>query len=103
MVTYTFNSSEGKVIREVAGGSNRVISLVKVDDFKVSEVGEEDRKLLSIAVVVDNEKDQEIRTETSLANQVELKAVLYPRFFTETLSDEEKFWNLARTSAGGST
>ncbi len=103
MVTYTFNSSEGKVIREVAGGSNRVISLVRVGDFKVAEVGEEDRKLLSIAVVVDNEKDQEIRTETSLANQVELKAVLYPRFFTETLSDEEKFWNLARTGAGGST
>ncbi|PKL48428.1 MAG: hypothetical protein CVV42_09905 [Candidatus Riflebacteria bacterium HGW-Riflebacteria-2] len=103
MVTYTFNPTEGKVVRDVIGGISRVISLTKVGDFKVEQVGEEDRKLLSIAVVVDNEKDQEVRTETSMANQVELKAVLYPRFFTETLSDEEKFWNLARTSAGGNT
>lgn len=103
MVNYTFDAGNGSVERDVIGGNKRIISHVKVSDFKIAEIGEENRKLLSISVMVDNEKDQDIRTESGMGNQVELKAILYPRFFTETLSDEEKFWNLARNSAGGST
>ena len=102
MVTYTYNSENGMVERDVIGGIKRIISMVKVSDFKISELGEDANKLLSISIMVDNEKDIEQRSNSSMGNQVELKAVLYPRFFTETLSDEEKFWNLAR-SAGGNT
>jgi len=103
MVTYSYNSADGMVEREIAGVSKRTISLVKVGDFKISELGEDNKKLLSISIMVDNEKGIEQRSDSSLGNQVELKAILYPRFFTETLSNEEKFWNLARNSAGGST
>lgn len=102
MVTYTYNSEDGMVERDVTGGNKRIISMVKVGDFKISELGDDDNKLLAISIMVDNEKDVEQRSDSSLGNQVELKAVLYPRFFTETLSNEEKFWNLAR-SAGGNT
>lgn len=102
MVTYTYNSEDGTVERELTGGSKRIISMVKVGDFTISELGEDANKLLSISIMVDNEKDSEQRSDSSLGNQVELKAILYPRFFTETLSNEEKFWNLAH-SAGGNT
>ncbi len=103
MVTYSFDPGAGSVVRDVTGGNRRIISRVKVGSFKISELGEDDSKLLSVSIMVDNEKDQDARSESSIGNQVELKAVMYPRFFTESLSNEEKFWNLARTSAGGST
>lgn len=103
MVTYSFDPGAGSVVRDVTGGIRRIISRVKVGSFKISELGEDDSKLLSVSIMVDNEKDQDARSESSIGNQVELKAVMYPRFFTESLSNEEKFWNLARSSAGGST
>ena len=101
MVTYTFDPVDGMITRDISGGLKRVISLVQVGGFKIKELGEDDSKLLSVSIMVDNEKDQEQRSDSSINNQVELKAVLYPRFFTESLSSEEKFWNLARSSAGG--
>lgn len=101
MVTYTFDPVDGMITRDISGGLKRVISLVQVGGFKIKELGEDDSKLLSVSIMVDNEKDQEQRSDSSISNQVELKAVLYPRFFTESLSSEEKFWNLARSSAGG--
>lgn len=101
MVNYSFDPSTGSVERDVTGGIKRIISLVKVGDFKISELGKDDSKLLSVSIMVDNEKDQDARSASSLGNQVELKAVMYPRFFTESLSNEEKYWNLARSSAGG--
>ncbi|OGK08127.1 MAG: hypothetical protein A2W80_03065 [Candidatus Riflebacteria bacterium GWC2_50_8] len=101
MVTYTFDPANGMITRDISGGLKRVISLVQVGGFKIKELGEDDSKLLSVSIMVDNEKDQEQRSDSSINNQVELKAVLYPRFFTESLSSEEKFWNLARSSAGG--
>ena len=99
MVKYSFN--DGEIRRNVVGGSNRIISKVKVSDFRVEESGEGDSKLISIVVVVDSDKDLEDRSQSNKGNQVELRAVLYPRFFIETLSDEEKFWNLARYTSGG--
>lgn len=101
MVTYTFDPGNGMITRDISGGLKRVISLVQVGGFKIKELGEDDSKLLSVSIMVDNEKDQEQRSDSSISNQVELKAVLYPRFFAESLSSEEKFWNLARSSAGG--
>ncbi|PKL44774.1 MAG: hypothetical protein CVV41_05245 [Candidatus Riflebacteria bacterium HGW-Riflebacteria-1] len=101
MVNYTYNPDNGMVTRDITGGLKRVISLVKVGGFKINELGEGDSKLLAVTIMVDNEKDVEQRSDSSINNQVELKAVMYPRFFAESLSNEEKFWNLARSSAGG--
>lgn len=99
MVTYTFEDNAVK--RSVAGGKTRVISMVKVSDFKVEESGEEKSKLISVKIIVDSDKDLENRSESDKGNQIELKAILYPRFFVESLSDEEKFWNKARQGSGG--
>lgn len=99
LVTYTFN--DNAVQRSVAGGKSRIISMVKVSDFKVEESGADKSKLISVRIVVDSDKDVENRSESNKGNQIELKAVLYPRFFIESLSDEEKFWNKARQGTGG--
>lgn len=101
MVTYTYANNE--VERSVAGGKKRVISMVKVSDFKVEESGEDKSKLISVKIVVDSDIEQENRSDSSKGNQIELKAVLYPRFFIESLSDEEKFWTKARQGTGGTT
>jgi len=99
MVTYEF--ANDAVTRNVKGGSNRSISKAAVKDFKVVESGEGSSRMLQVTISVDKDKDQEDRSESDKGNQVELRAVLYPRFFTDTISDEEKFWNLARSGAGG--
>jgi type II secretory pathway pseudopilin PulG len=99
MVNYTF--SDDTVKREVEGGANRVFSMATVSDFKVAESGAGDSRLVSVSIVVDNDKDNEGRSESDKGNKVELRAVMYPRFFAETITDEEKFWNLARHGTGG--
>jgi len=99
MVTYQF--ADDAVSRNVEGGINRNINKAAVKDFKVEESGEGSSRMLSVTISVDKDKDQEDRSESDKSNQVELRAVLYPRFFTDTISDEEKFWNLARSGAGG--
>lgn len=99
MVTYDFTGDA--VTRNVKGGSNRSISKAAVKAFQVVESGEGSSRMLQVTISVDKDKDQEDRSESDKSNQVELRAVLYPRFFTDTISDEEKFWNLARSGAGG--
>lgn len=101
LVNYSFNN--GEVKREVKLGVSRVISMVNVSDFKIAESGEGKSRLIAVTIVVDNDKDTEDRSASDKANKVELRAVMYPRFFTDTISEEEKFWNLARHGAGGST
>lgn len=95
-VTYTLEN--GNILnRKLEGVSDRRISSAKVRSFKVepdTDV-EEERKYITISIVVDNEMDKTgNRSSNSLNNQIELKAVLYPRFFNneKTLSDEEKYW-----------
>lgn len=99
MVSYSFEDSH--VTREIVGVSSRVISSEKVADFKVVESGEENNPMLEITISVDRDHDLEGRFENSKANLVELKAVLFPKFYTQSLSDEQKYWNNARQRAGG--
>ena len=93
-VRYSF--SDNKIRREVEGVSNRIISSVPVEDFVVEEIDEGEIKMLSISIVVDKDKELEGRTSFDMENQIRLRTVLYPRFYAESLSDEERYWNLAR-------
>lgn len=99
MVDYSF--TDNAIVRNVEGGLSRNIAMVSVSDFKVTESGEDKSRMVAVTIVVDNDKDNENRTDSNKANKVELRAVMYPRFFTDTISEEEKFWNLARHGAGG--
>lgn len=92
-VTYTL---DGNILnRKLEGVSDRKISSAKVRSFKVEpdKEDEKERKYITILIVVDNEMESSSnRSANSLNNQVELKAVLYPRFFEQSLSDEEQSW-----------
>lgn len=105
LVNYSFNN--GEVKREVKHVVSRNIAMVNVSDFKIAESGEGKKRLIEITIVVDSDKDNDKgnddRSASDKANKVELRAVMYPRFFTDTISEEEKFWNLARHGAGGNT
>ena len=99
-VTYTYNEAAGTLNRncEIDDKSNdRSISSAKVSSFSV-DIGEND-KYLTVTIEVDNEKDNPHRGFNSQNNKILLQAVLYPRFLTETLTDEERYWN--RTSEIG--
>ncbi len=101
MVSYLFK--DNNVERIVAGGKSRIISMTRVSDFKVEEDGEGKNRLMTVKIVVDSDLENENRSDSDKGNKIELRAVLYPRFFTDSLSDEEKFWNRARLGAGGTT
>lgn len=96
-VTYTL---DGNILnRKLEGVSDRKISSAKVRSFKVEpdKEDEKERKYITITIVVDNEMESTSnRSANSLNNQVELKAVLYPRFFEQSLNEEEKFWYKSR-------
>ncbi|HNX76440.1 MAG TPA: prepilin-type N-terminal cleavage/methylation domain-containing protein [Candidatus Rifleibacterium sp.] len=100
-VTYLFK--ENGVERSVEGGKTRWINMTKVRDFKVEELKEDSNRLITIKIVVDSDLEQEKRTQNDKGNKVELRAVLYPRFFPEMLSQEERYWNRARQATGGTT
>ncbi|MDD3146803.1 MAG: type II secretion system protein [Candidatus Riflebacteria bacterium] len=100
-VTYLFK--DNGVERSVQGGKTRMISMTKVSDFKVEESGENKSRLITVKIVVDSDLEQENRTENDKGNKIELRAVMYPRFFIESLSDEEQYWNRARQPSGGTT
>lgn len=99
IVKYSFN--DGMVYREIAG-KKRAVSLTKVSDFIIDKSDEAGNEYLGFRIVVDKDKDLEGRSEMSKGNKVEVKAYLYPRFAASAISDEEKYWNLARQAAGGS-
>lgn len=92
-VTYTL---DGNILnRKLEGVSDRKISSAKVRSFKVEpdKDDEKERKYITITIVVDNEMESSSnRSANSLNNQVELKAVLYPRFFEQSLNEEEHYW-----------
>lgn len=100
-VTYLFKNND--VERTVENGKTRVISMTKVSDFKVEESGENKSRLITVKIIVDSDLEQENRSENAKGNKIELRAVMYPRFFPESLSDEEKYWNKARQASGGTT
>lgn len=92
-VTYTL---DGNILnRKLEGVSDRKISSAKVRSFKVEpdKEDEKERKYITITIVVDNEMESSSnRSANSMNNQVELKAVLYPRFFEQSLNEEEHYW-----------
>lgn len=100
IVKYSFK--DNLVYRQLEGASNRPVSRSKVDDFIIEESEEEGKEFLAFRIIVDKDKELKSRSESNKANKVEVKAYLYPRFYTSTLSDEEKYWNLARQATGGS-
>ncbi|GAB4282121.1 MAG: hypothetical protein Kow0029_27540 [Candidatus Rifleibacteriota bacterium] len=98
-VKYSFENN--MVYREIQGGAKRPISMAKVADFIIEKSDEPGNDFLSFRIIVDKDAELESRTESNKSNKVEVKAYLYPRFAASTLSDEEKYWNLARQAAGG--
>ena len=96
-VNYEFDGKE--IIRELAGERTRNVNAAKVTGFTVTESTEEDgNKYIVVKIIVDDEVEKDKRSASSKANQVELNAVLYPRFYLESQSDEEKYWNKTRES-----
>ena len=95
-VIYKYSESDGTLRRQCLknGGTvinDRALSLAKVSSFSVN-VGENNR-FITVVLEVDNERENQFRTFNSKGNKVQLQAVLYPRFLTETLTDEEMFWH----------
>jgi len=99
IVKYSFD--KGMVYRDLAG-KKKAISQARVSDFIIEKSDEPGNEYLAFRIIVDKDKDLESRSEMSKGNKVEVKAYLYPRFAASTISDEEKYWNLARQAAGGS-
>lgn len=98
-VKYTFE--DGSVYRDL-GGKKRQISLAAVADFIIEKSTDPNNDFLAFRIIVDKDQDLDYRSESNKGNKVEVKAYLYPRFNSSTISDEEKYWNLARQAAGGS-
>lgn len=96
-VVYTYDNS---VLKREMAGKSRSISAAGVSEFSVRiSTPEEDNgkcKFIFIKIVVDNEMNSSHRSNNSKGNKVELSAVLYPRFFEEALTDEERFWYKTR-------
>ena len=99
IVKYSFNGD--MVYRELAG-KKRAISLASVSDFIIEKSEEASNEYIAFRIIVDKDQDLESRSESSKGNKVEVKAYLYPKFAASSISDEEKFWNLARQATGGS-
>ncbi len=95
-VIYTYSEQDGSLRRKCTKEDgtligDRALSSAKVSSFSVT-LGENNR-YLTVVLEVDNERDNQIRSFNSKSNKIQLKAVLYPRFLTETLTDEEMFWH----------
>ncbi len=99
IVKYSFD--DGTVYRDLEG-KKRAISLAKVADFIIEKSDDPANQFLGFRIIVDKDAELDNRSESSKGNKVEVKAYLYPRFNAAALSDEEKYWNLARQAAGGS-
>ena len=95
-VTYTYSEQDGSLRRKCQQKNgtvinDRALSSAKVSSFSVV-IGDNNR-FITVTLEVDNERDNQIRTFNSKGNKIQLKAVLYPRFLTETLTDEEMYWH----------
>lgn len=95
-VTYTYSEQDGSLRRKCVQKNgtvinDRALSSAKVSSFSV--VLGDNNRYLTVTLEVDNERDNQIRSFNSKSNKIQLKAVLYPRFLTETLTDEEMYWH----------
>lgn len=97
-IRYTFDAPTGQVIRTENETDARTISMVKVSEFSVTIEGEgTPNKHLKAVIKVDADKDDKNRTQASKGNQVELSAILFPKFFQDFADPAEKYWNNARS------
>lgn len=95
-VTYKYDPTKGDLTRQYDAEDMgaKILNKAKVKSFSV--VPSSDKKYITVTIVTDNEMEKEIRTASSKANLASLTAVLYPRFFPESITDEERFWNYAQ-------
>ena len=107
IVKYSFDETTKDVTRSLDGANEHSITgKVKIVDLTFSDNendndqqnGESKGKSFVIKIKVDKDNDlpTDTRTQSSKGNVVTLKTVLYPKFFAENQTDEEKFWNAAR-------
>lgn len=101
MVEYVFK--DNSVTRTYKGQTRSLTGKVQITDMKFDEVLDEKTKskALLITIKVDRDKDLEDRTDSQKMNVVKLETILYPKFYEECLSVEEKYWNSARRNATG--
>ncbi|HEY9070670.1 MAG TPA: prepilin-type N-terminal cleavage/methylation domain-containing protein [Candidatus Ozemobacteraceae bacterium] len=99
LIPVTYQYSKGTVHR-IGDTSDRIISQAKVASFSITEESNSFGKYIKINIVVDDEKDDAKRTTSSRANNVTLRAVLFPKFFKTSgqIDPAEKYWNAARSS-----
>jgi hypothetical protein len=97
VVRYSFDSASGNVERSVNDTQTRTLSQVKVAEFAVKIEGTGPNKRLRALIKVDADKDEKNRSEASQGNQVELSAIMFPKFFQDFVDPEEKYWNNARS------
>ena len=100
-VEYEYDETKGQISRILDGESKNLTGNIKIRNLEFSEGLEEETKsrcfVIKISVDKDKELDENIRSTSSKLNVVELRTVLYPRFYEECLSNEEKFWFAARS------
>ncbi len=97
-VTYI---KDGDILRRETGDNNKKFNSAKVTNFEVkySDTDYKDSSYIKITIAVDDEMNANAnRSLNSKNNQVELKAVLYPRFLEKTVTEQEKLWH--NTSRG---
>lgn len=89
-VIYKYSGTE--LTREF-DGSTRNVNKALVRNFTVVPSEEaKGNKYITVTIAVDNEQKFDKRSTSSKANEIELQAVLYPRFYKESMTSEEKYW-----------
>lgn len=99
-VTYI---KDGDILRREVGDSNKKFNTAKVTNFEVkySDTDYKDSSYIKVTIAVDDEMSLNTnRTLNSKNNQVELKAVLYPRFLEKTVTEQEKYWHNTSRGSG---
>ena len=90
-VTYKYDEQNGTLKRIVNETTERNINSAKVSSFSVV-IGDNNR-FITVTIEIDAEKEYQYRNSSSKNNKIILTAVLYPRFLTDTLTEEELFWH----------
>ena len=109
MVEYIYDPDSGYVTRKLDGIDKILNKGVKIKDMKftISEQGDKSTPfIINITVDKDIEIENEKRSSSNKSNIIELKTILYPKFysknaamrakFEKNMTEEAKFWRNAR-------
>lgn len=97
IIKYSYKSSTGLVERSEDNRPTRSLGQAKVSSFTMTIGGTPpSAQFLKVYIKVDADKDEKNRTASSLGSEVPLSAIIFPRFFKNFSSPEEKYWNQAR-------